>query len=133
MPPNSRLPGSSIDWLARAKGDLAIAGSELPEGAFLEDLCFHAQQAAEKALKAIHVYHGIRFRYTHDLDELTEDLKQHGIDIPSAIKEATILTTFAWEARYPGVGEPVTMDEYKEAVSMAASVVAWANEEIHVE
>lgn len=56
--------GSAIDWLARAKGDLALAGGELPDGAFLEDLCFHAQQAAEKALKAVHVHHSIKFRYT---------------------------------------------------------------------
>ena len=54
MPQGKRVPGSAADWLARAKGDLALAEIPLPKGAFYEDLCFHAQQAAEKALKAVY-------------------------------------------------------------------------------
>jgi len=67
MTPDRPLPGSAEDWLARAEGDLALARAPLPEGAFYEDLCFHAQQAAEKSLKAVYQYFGKRFRYTHDL------------------------------------------------------------------
>ena len=118
-------PGTAVDWLTRARGDLAIATAPLPAGAFLEDLCFHAQQAAEKALKAVSIHNGIAFRYTHDLDELIIDLKKTGIEIPPDIERATVLTVFAWEARYPGTGEPVTGDEYTEAVIMAQSVVEW--------
>ncbi len=55
MPHERPAPGSAKDWLARAKGDLAIAEAPLPDGAFYEDLYFHAQQAAEKALKALNV------------------------------------------------------------------------------
>jgi hypothetical protein len=40
----------------RAKGDLALARAPLPEGGFYEDLCFHAQQAAEKALKSVYLH-----------------------------------------------------------------------------
>ncbi len=54
MPQDRPVPGSAEDWLARAEGDLALARVPLPEGAFYEDLCFHAQQAAEKALKAVY-------------------------------------------------------------------------------
>jgi hypothetical protein len=50
MPQDRPVPGSVEDWLARAEGDLALARAPLPEGAFYEDLCFHTQQAAEKAL-----------------------------------------------------------------------------------
>jgi len=64
--------------------------------AFLEDLCFHAQQVAEKALKVVLIHHNISFRYTHDLDELTTGLQQAGMDIPSAVAGATVLTAFAW-------------------------------------
>ncbi|MEE9464613.1 MAG: HEPN domain-containing protein [Candidatus Neomarinimicrobiota bacterium] len=41
-------------WLNRAKSNLALskAGINVP-GIYLEDLCFDAQQAAEKAIKAI--------------------------------------------------------------------------------
>lgn len=124
--PRKTQPGSASDWLSRAQGDLAIASAPLPAGAFLEDLCFHAQQAAEKALKAVSIHNDLSFRYTHDLDELTTGLKQSGVNIPPTVEEATVLTTFAWEARYPGTGEPVTRDEYTEAVVMARSVVEWA-------
>ena len=54
MPLHKQVPGSAADWLARAKSDLAIAKAPLPEGVNYEDLCFHAQQAAEKALKAVY-------------------------------------------------------------------------------
>ena len=70
MPQDRPVPGTAEDWLARAEGDLALARAPLPEGAFYQDLCFHAEQAAEKAIKAIYQHYNKRFRYTHDLDEL---------------------------------------------------------------
>jgi hypothetical protein len=36
----------------------------------LEDLCFDAQQAAEKAIKAVFIRRGERFPFVHDLDDL---------------------------------------------------------------
>ncbi|GAB4257002.1 MAG: HEPN domain-containing protein [Thermoleophilia bacterium] len=126
MPQDSRVPGSPQDWFARAKGDLALARVPLPKGAFYDDLCFHAQQAAEKALKAVYQHHGWTFRYTHDLEQLVTGLKNHGLEIPAAVDAAIVLTGFAWEARYPGVGEPVTAEEHKEALQHAQAVVSWA-------
>lgn len=116
--------------MARARGDLAIARVPLPEQAFYEDLCFHAQQAAEKALKAVYQHHGWSFRYTHDLEELISGLKEKGLDLPPDVIEADALTGFAWEARYPGFGEPVTKEEYEEALQQAETVVGWAEKEI---
>lgn len=130
MPDDKSIPGSPQDWLARAKSDLTFARLPLPEGAFYEDLCFHAQQAAEKALKAVYQYHGLSFRYTHDLDELVSGLTQKGIQIPSDIDEAIVLTSFAWESRYPNISEPVSKEEYQEALQHAEAVVAWAEKEI---
>ena len=95
------VPGSAEDWLARAEGDLALAGAPLPEGAFYEDLCFHAQQAAEKALKAVYQHYNRRFRYIHDLDELIIGLQNEGIVVPAEVVDAASLTSYAWEARYP--------------------------------
>ena len=123
-------PGTPEDWLARAEGDLALAKVALPEGGYYEDLCFHAQQAAEKAIKAIYVRHGLTFRYTHDLGELMANLREAGIRVPPEVTDASILTGYAWEARYPGTSEPVTEEEYKDAVSMAENVVKWARKEI---
>lgn len=119
-------PGSAADWLARARGDLAIAKVPLPEGAFYEDLSFHAQQAAEKALKAVYQNNGWAFRYTHDLEALLSGLSQNGLDVPDEIVEVDTLSRYASEARYPGIEEPVTEEEYQEAVKMAEAVVIWA-------
>jgi HEPN domain len=51
VPQGRPIPGSPQEWLARARGDLALARAPLPEGRFYEDLCFHAQQALQKALE----------------------------------------------------------------------------------
>ena len=59
MPQDKHVPGSPEDWLARAIGDLALARVPLPEGGYYEDLCFHAQQAAEKAIKAVYKKHDL--------------------------------------------------------------------------
>lgn len=126
MPGDRPAPGTAQDWLARAKSDLALARAPLPEGAFYEDLCYHAQQAAEKALKAIYQHYGWVFRYVHDLKELSNGLRQNGLEIPPEVEEAVVLSSFAWEARYPGLNEPVTEAEYREALRQAETVVAWA-------
>jgi len=132
MPPDRTIPGSTGDWLTRAKADLAIARAPLPEGAFYEDLCFHVQQAAEKALKAVYQHYGWTFRYTHDLDELINGLMQKGLIIPAEVVNADALTTFAWEARYPSLNEPLTKSDYEEALRMAETVVAWCEKELAV-
>ena len=126
MPQGRAVPGSAEDWLARAEGDLALARVPLPEGAFYEDLCFHAQQAAEKALKGVYQHHRRPFRYTHDLDELITGLQNEGIAVPPEVADAALLTSYAWESRYPGLSEPVTIEEYDEALRQAEFVVSWA-------
>ncbi|MBM4349614.1 MAG: HEPN domain-containing protein [Deltaproteobacteria bacterium] len=124
------VPGSAEDWLARAEGDLALARAPLPEGAFYEDLCFHAQQAAEKALKAVYQHSSKPFRYTHDLDELITGLQDVNMPVPPGVANAAMLTSYAWETRYPGLSEPVTIEEYQEALRQAELVVRWATEVI---
>lgn len=126
MPHSTPIPGSTADWLARARGDLALARVPLPEGGFYEDLCFHAQQAAEKALKAVYVSRGWTFRYIHDLEELITGLQRGGIDIPEEIQQAVVLTSYAFESRYPGIADPVTYEEYVQTVALAESVLRWA-------
>lgn len=125
-------PGSPIDWIKRAQGDLILAQQPLPEGAFFEDLCFHAQQAVEKALKAVYRHHNLPFQYTHDLAFLVTGLIDNQIDVPEMVQNAAILTTFAWQARYPGVNEPVEESELNEAVLLARGVVHWAAHEIGI-
>src|SRR5574341_1831222 len=117
--------GSPEDWLRRAKGNLAWAKQTKPKHAFWEDLCFDAQQAAEKAIKAVLVFRRLEFRKTHDLRGLLTLLDSAGYAIPEEIRKADELTDYAVETRYPGLSEPVSIGEYRHAVVLAEAVIRW--------
>ena len=118
-------PGSPKGWLKRAKSNLIRAGQPKPEEVFWEDLCFDAQQAVEKSLKALLLFYNIPFRFVHDIAELLTGLEQNGINLPEQIRAAAELSDYAVETRYPGPMEPVSEEEYKEAVKIAEMVVSW--------
>ncbi len=68
--PLERFPSDDPrEWLNRARSNLLRAKEEVP-GVYLEDLCFDAQQAAEKAIKGVLLARGIDFPYIHDLARL---------------------------------------------------------------
>jgi HEPN domain-containing protein len=60
------------NWLFRANEDIAVIKSLVNTGAgyYTSSICFHAQQASEKFLKAFLAYHDVDFPRTHDLDFL---------------------------------------------------------------
>src|SRR3954471_6718202 len=99
-------PTDPREWLIRARSNLALARSDTV-GALREDLCFEAQQAAEKAIKAVFVHRGARFPYIHDLDELLKRLEGSGLKIPKYVRQADELSVFAVAIRYPGLAGPV--------------------------
>jgi HEPN domain-containing protein len=72
--------------LSRAKSNLARATADinLPD-IYLEDLCFDAQQAAEKAIKALHLFRRVVFPFVHDLAALVTVLQQSGQQVPPSI------------------------------------------------
>ena len=122
-----RNGGDPREWMRRARSNLARAraGRVAPE-VLLEDLCFDAQQAAEKAIKAVLVDRGIPFPKTHDLIALLTLLANSGMPIPEDIKEADDLTGYAVEARYPCSGEEVTEEEDRRASELTGRVYRWA-------
>ncbi len=62
---------------------------------------FHAQQAVEKALKAVLIDHGVEFRRTHDLQTLADRLSSDlGLQLPVSEAQLRRLIPFAVEARY---------------------------------
>ena len=126
MSPEKNIFGTAQEWLRRAKGNLALAKQPKPKEAFWDDLCFDAQQAVEKSLKAVLVHRGIDFPKTHNIRSLLELLDPTGSQISKEIWKAMSLTNYAVETRYPGPAEPVTRSEYREAVALAENVVKWA-------
>ena len=79
MPSN---PSTAKAWLRRARGNLVRAklyGGV--EGTFYEDSCFDAQQAAEKAIKALLVHLLIPFQKTHSIVELLTEVEEAGVTV----------------------------------------------------
>lgn len=72
---------------AHADVDLAIA-------------CFHAQQAVEKALKAVMTSGRIAYPRTHNLEELANLIADQGIALPLTPREFRRLNPFAVQFRY---------------------------------
>ena len=127
MPPNHRDPTRAAEWLRRARSNLARAraGRSAPEVLY-EDLCFDAQQAAEKAIKAVLVHRQISFPKTHDIIDLLTILQRSELEAPQEIQQADLLTGYAVETRYPGLSEEVTKEDYAQALELAERVVRWA-------
>jgi len=123
----SKDPTDPQAWLLRAKGNLNLAekGGRL-KGVLLEDLCFNAQQAAEKALKAVCLAQGMDIPKTHSLIQLMDRLETKGTAIPNNVRDADILTQYAVQSRYPSIMEEITRTEYRDALKLAANVVFWA-------
>lgn len=116
-----------MDWFKHAQSDLNLACIRPPKGVLLELLCFHAQQAAEKAIKAVLVHCRIEFPRTHNIGTLL-DLLPESILLPQELEEAAILTDYAVLTRYPGDVEAVELEEYQQAVKLAKSILSWAEQ-----
>lgn len=128
MPEMRRFdPDDPREWLNRARSDLALAQNRI-EGVYFEDLCFHAQQAAEKAIKAVLIGRDVEFPYIHDVGRLLELVSKAGVSIPNAVEEAATLTRFAVLNRYPGLGPSPTEDHHSSAIRSAKSVLRWAEQ-----
>ena len=125
MPPEDSEAGGPADWLRYARSDLAYAKVPRPPGVLWESLCFHAQQAAEKAIKAVLVASSIAFPRTHNLETLVE-LLPHELPTPIEPLKAVGLSHYAAVTRYPGEFESIGEAEYIEAITLASAVVAWA-------
>ncbi|MEZ5231387.1 MAG: HEPN domain-containing protein [Acidimicrobiales bacterium] len=110
-------------WLRFAQQDLAAARVLLTEAELPARLsCFHAQQAAEKAMKAHLVRLGIAFRRTHDLVVLAALLPD---DVQRQLErvDLQVLQQWAVEARYPAELPESSKDDAIAALTVASLVV----------
>ena len=110
-------------WVAKAENDLANARHTLKmkKNCPLDTICFHAQQCAEKYVKALLVYESIEFPKTHDLRTLLH-LVPVWSQLALEIKEAVKLNRYAVESRYPDDWDEFTRAEAEKAVAVAQKV-----------
>jgi HEPN domain-containing protein len=110
-------------WLSYADEDIQIAqhSLKLKSSVPYRIIAFHAQQCAEKYLKAYLVYYDVEFPYTHSIRRLLELCAKYA-DWVNSISDARELTPYATTARYPGEEEEVTQSEAKRAIELARKV-----------
>jgi HEPN domain-containing protein len=123
-----RIREIAEEWLRRAHSNLARCHLPKTDEVYFEDLCFDAQQAAEKAIKALFVLHGKRFPLTHDLGELIENLESFVSEIPVEVRQSVELNDYAVVTRYPNWGTSVTQDEFARALKLAHGVVDFVDD-----
>jgi HEPN domain-containing protein len=89
----------SADWMAQSHVDLQHARHDL-EGGFYEWACFSAQQAADKAVKAVFQHMGIE-AWGHSVTDLLDAL-QNSYPVPAAVRNAAADVDKAYiPTRYP--------------------------------
>lgn len=130
IPPKPpKVPGSPEEWMQFAESDLRLARLAAQDQSIRpEQVCFHAQQAAEKAIKAILRSRQADFPLTHDIELLLRLAEEAGIGLPEGIRAAGRLTPYAVETRYPGFQSEISGAELEEALETAESVVEWAKQ-----
>lgn len=103
-------------WAEKAEEDFALARSAYHrKKPLITGVCFHAQQCAEKYMKALLVSRKKGFPMTHDLLILNDLCSGAGIFLEIDSKLLNSLTDYAVRTRYPG--EEPTLEDAKEALA----------------
>lgn len=127
-PPNAPTPHESAlrEWLVKADNDArsakALAALTPP---ILDTAGYHCEQAAEKALKGLMLFHHLPLLKTYDLTLLVPTLTAVEPQVAFHLSAAQYLTPFATLFRYPaggGVNDP-TPSEFAQAYHYAIDIV----------
>jgi len=107
--------------LQKAANDLVAAQATLTTGKALDTVCFHAQPAVEKSLKAALALHDVEYPWRHDLGELMELVKPLMPAIVPFENRIINMTPFAVEIRYDAEFDP-SSEKAGEALDTATEV-----------
>lgn len=90
---------------------------------------FHAQQSAEKWLKALMAQRGLRQVRVHDLDRLAELLEEDGMELPIGRDRLDELTQYAVPLRYDELLDAEPLDR-EATVALVGKVGHWAEAQL---
>ena len=112
----------ATEWVEKAESDYRTAERELrvrkePSN---DVVCFHAQQCAEKYLKAALLEHQLPLRRIHDLEVLLDILVPINLDWETIRTPLLLLNDYSVDIRYPG--ETASKDEARAAVGAMRTV-----------
>lgn len=110
-------------WLSYARSDLEAAQTLMASpDHYPRQVCFLAQQATEKAIKAALIIEQIEFPFTHDLDRLRNLLPEQW-QVKAAFPDLADMTIWAVEARYPADMPEVLPVDAEKAIKTAVQVL----------
>ena len=104
--------------MSKAANDLLAAEAVLATGKAMDAVCFHAQQAVEKSLKALLALKDIEYPRRHDLGELLSLAKNYWPEVARFEDRIVDLTPYAVLVRYDAEFEP-SMQQALEALKVA--------------
>ena len=92
------------EWIVKAEEDYRSVEELYKKSVsgFATTICFHAQQSAEKYLKALLTKHGIEPPWIHTLETLLELIISKIPELEKYRETLAQLTPYATEYRYPG-------------------------------
>ncbi len=122
---NDRHVELALRWLEKADHDLITARQTLllPDGP-TDTVCFHAQQASEKALKALLTFHRVSFPKVHDLVLLLDMAVTHLTDLEPFRERLAEISNYAVEVRYPDDWFEPSREEAIQSLAVAEEIVA---------
>ena len=99
------MKAETTEWVKKAEGDMKTAQREfaVQEEPNHDAVCFHAQQCAEKYLKARIIEEGLPVTRTHDLEVVLNQLLLFEASLTDLLQAVRILSAMAVEIRYPGI------------------------------
>lgn len=120
----------TAEWIAKAEGDLTTAGRELRarRSPNYDAACFHAQQAAEKYLKAFLQERDESFPKTHNLIELLELCLP--LDPLFELQRDLLVRLDRYAVRYRYPGESAERIEARAALDSARVVRGFVRERL---
>ena len=109
----------TLEWVDKAEGDLVTAERELRARKLpnYDSACFHAQQMAEKYLKAFLQEQGSPFPKTHHLVSLLELCAE--IDVLFNLHEGSLIALDGYAIRFRYPGDSADKSDAKNAVANA--------------
>jgi len=110
-------------WLERAWTDLDTAAAllNLPRPR-PTTVCFHCQQAVEKALKAALIFRDVEFDWSHEIEYLINLCVEQDAAFEQFRASAVPLSDYAVTFRYPADAPDPTVEQAREALAVARAV-----------
>lgn len=148
-------PENASQMLALAKSDLSVARvGKISADTTYKTLCTLCQQAIEKALKSLMIYHDVPYPWNHKIEDLIAEMEKQGIILPDQIKASALafvtieggfsfplrspfnfgtaipLSEYAKDRRYSLSAKPLEEQEYRKVLARCDKIVMWIEQEI---